>query len=431
MEILILALLVLLNGLFSMSEMAVVSSRKARLQQYSDEKRPGAGMALALANQPSIFLSTIQVGITIIGITSGAFGEAALAGELSAWLSQWPMLDRHSNAMAIAIVVAGIALASLIIGELVPKRLALLYPEAIASVIAGPMMILSRITYPLVKGLSMVTEGALRIFGMTAEKATPVTEEEINVLMEQGAEAGVFVQHEQELVSRVLRLDDVRVSAIMTTRNDIVYLDVEGVLQKNIEKVVSHGHSRYPVARTDLDHVEGIVMARTLLTDALSRKELNITSALIPAVFVPGSASVIQLLELFKSRRQTAALVVGEGGDIRGLVTLNDVMEALVGDIATVHNEAERDIVKRGEDSWLVDGDVTLGRLEFELEMDEVFPQDDGNDYQTIGGFIMHRLGRIPVVADRFAWNGWSFEVVDMDKRRVDKILLTRLPEAA
>jgi len=244
MELLILSFLIVLNGLFAMSEMSVVSSRKTRLQQWADEGRPGAMAALALANEPSMFLSTIQVGITVIGITSGAFGEATLATELSDWLSQWSRLDPYSDGLALTIVVAAITLASLIIGELVPKQLALLNPEAIASTVAKPMSVLSSIAYPLVRTLSLATDGVLKLFGVRASTEPPVTEEEINVLMEQGAEAGIFEEHEQELVARALRLDQIKVASIMTPRADIVYLNLEDPPEANVRWIVENSHSR-------------------------------------------------------------------------------------------------------------------------------------------------------------------------------------------
>ncbi|MEK6209021.1 MAG: hemolysin family protein [Pseudomonadota bacterium] len=429
MELLILSFLIVLNGLFAMSEMSVVSSRKTRLQQWADEGRPGAMAALALANEPSMFLSTIQVGITVIGITSGAFGEATLATELSDWLSQWSWLDPYSDGLALTIVVAGITLASLIIGELVPKRLALLNPEAIASTVAKPMSVLSRIAYPLVRMLSLATEGVLKLFGVRASVEPLVTEEEINVLMEQGAEAGIFEEHEQELVARALRLDQIKVAGIMTPRADIVYLNLEDPPEANIRWIVENSHSRYPVVKGVLDRVEGITLARNLLADAITGKPIDLRAHLSKPLYVPASISAMEAVEQFKKYRQTAALVISEHGDIRGLVTLNDVMGALVGDIATVEDQSERDIIKRDESSWLLDGGVSLERLKTDLGIEEQLPGEDEETFHTVGGLIMHQLGRVPAVADRFDWNGWRFEVVDMDKQRVDKVLASKLPE--
>jgi len=429
MELLILFGLILLNGIFAMSEMAVVSSRKARLQHLADDGHRGAKVALRLAQEPSSFLATIQVGITVIGITSGAFGEATLVKDLSEWLSQWPLLDRYSNAIAVAIVISGITLASLIFGELVPKRLALLNAEWVASLVAQPMRALSRIAYPLVRALSAMTDGILRVLGLHARTEPPVTEEEIKVLMEQGAEAGVFEEHEQQLVSRVFRLDELRVTGVMTPRGEIVYLDVLEPLEENVRRIVEGQHSRFPVVRGGLKDVQGIVLAKTLLEDALAGRPVELANLGKP-LFVPETLTVMDLVAQFKQHRQTMALVVNEFGDVVGLATLNDVMEALVGDIATAEDEHDRDVVPRDERSWLVDGGVTIERFKDLLEIEEMLPEEELGTYHTVAGFALFELDRVPRVADRFEWRGWTFEVVDMDGNRIDKLLVTRPPVA-
>lgn len=427
MELLILFGLILINGIFSMSEMAVVSARKARLQHLADAGHRSAKVALRLAQEPSSFLATIQVGITLVGITSGAFGEATLVRDLSDWLSQWPPLDRHSQAIAVAIVISGITLATLIFGELVPKRLALLNPERVASLVAQPMRALSRVAYPVVRTLSAMTDGVLRLLGLHARAEPPVTEEEIKVLMEQGAEAGVFEEHEQQLVSRVFRLDQLRITGVMTPRGDIVCLDVEEPLEENVRRIVDDQHSRFPVVRGGLRDVHGIVLAKTLLEDALAGRPLDLANLAKP-LFVPETLTVMDLVAQFKKHRQTMALVVDEFGEVVGLVTLNDVMEALVGDIATAENEHDRDIVPRDERSWLVDGSVTIDRFKDVLEIGEALPEEDLGTYHTVAGFALLQLDRVPHVADRFDWRGWTFEVVDMDGNRIDKLLVTRPP---
>ena len=427
MELLILFGLILTNGVFAMSEMAVVSSRKARLQHLADEGRRGARVALRLAQEPSSFLATIQVGITVIGITSGAFGEATLVKDVSDWLSQWPLFDRYSAGIAVAIVISGITLASLIFGELVPKRLALIDAERVASLVARPMRALSRLAYPLVRALSAATNGVLRLVGLHSKGEAPVTEEEIKVLMEQGAEAGVFEAHEQQLVSRVFRLDELRVTGVMTPRGDIVYLDVEEPLEENVRRIVDGQHSRFPVVRGGLKDVQGIVLAKTLLEDALAGRPVELANLAKP-LFVPETLTVMDLVAQFKQHRQTMALVVNEFGDVVGLATLNDVMEALVGDIATADDEHERDIVPRDERSWLVDGSITVERFKDVLGIEEALPEEALGTYHTVAGFALLQLDRVPRVADRFEWRGWTFEVVDMDGNRVDKLLVTRPP---
>jgi putative hemolysin len=428
-ELMILLVLILLNGAFALSEMAVVSSRKARLQQLADDRRAGASAALALANEPSSFLSTIQVGITLIGITSGAFGEAALSGDLSAWLSRWPALDPYSGTLAVVLIVAGITFASLIVGELVPKRLALLNPEALASFVAKPMQILSRLAYPAVWLLSLVTDGVLKVLGLSGFAQPPVSEEEIKVLMEQGAEAGIFDEHEEKLVSRVFRLDQIKVGGIMTPRMDIVCLDLDESREENARRIVAHGHSRFPVVKGSLERIEGIVLARDLLADALAGKPLDPAAQIGPALFVPTRMSVMELMDLFREHRQTIAIAINEHGAVAGLVTLNDVMEALVGDIATADEQAEPELLMRDDGSWLVDGSVTIERLRSALELDETLPGEEEGSYHTVGGFVMEQLGRVPAAGDRFESTGWRWEVVDMDERRVDKVLASPVPE--
>lgn len=424
-------MLIMLNGVFAMSEMSVVSSKKVRLQHWADEGRPGASMALRLANEPSNFLSTIQVGITVIGITSGAFGEATLARGLSEWLSQWPLLDEYSDGLAIALVVFGITVVTVILGELVPKRLALLNPEAIASVIAKPMGWLSWITHPVVRALSVTTEGMLNVVGLRTSNNPPVTEEEIKVLMEQGTEAGVFEEHEQVLVSRVFRLDQLRVTGIMTAATDVCFLDLDEPLEINVRRIQEESHSRFPVVRGGLDRMEGFVLARSLLADALSEKPVDLAAHVIKPLYVPATVTAMGLVELFRKHRQTMAIVVNEYGAVQGLVTLNDVMEALVGDIATVDEEGDRDMVKRADGSWFIDGAVTLERLKGELGIAENPIGEEAGAFHTVGGFVMHQLGRIPAVSESFVCWGWRWEVVDMDGRRVDKVLVAPLPKAS
>src|SRR6266545_4469424 len=396
MDVLILFLLIVLNGIFAMSEMGVVSARKARLQQLADEGRAGAGAALALANQPSHFLSTVQIGITLIGITSGAFGEATVAVQLTSWLSQWSAVVPYAEQLSLAIVVTAITLTSVIVGELVPKRLALINPERVASFVARPMMWLATLTYPVVRMLSAATEGLLRLFGVRGGSGSPVTEEENNVLMEQGAEAGVFQEHEQAIVARVFRLDELKVPGVMTPRNDIVYLDLDEPLERNLHLIFESGHSRFPVVRGRLENVQGIVQTKTLLEDAASGRTVDLDSRVTRPLHVPDTLTVMQVVEAFKKHRQTIALVIDERGTLLGLVTLNDVMQALVGDIATVGDRDEGDVVRRGDGSWLIDGGVTIERFKDVLEIEEELPEEGTDSYHTLAGFVMRQLGHVP-----------------------------------
>jgi putative hemolysin len=430
MELVVLLLLFVVNGLFSMSEMAVVSSRKARLQQLFDEGRAGAGTALDLANNPSHFLSTVQVGITVIGVSSGAFGEAALTEHVSAWLAQLPAIGDRAPAIAAALVIVGITLGSLLIGELVPKRIALLNPEAVASTVAKPMKWLSALVHPIVRLLSSLTDAFLRLLPTRTAAAPPVTEEEIRVLMEQGAEAGVFEEREHELVSRVFRMDDLRATSVMTPRTDIVYLnleDGEGALR---ERLADAPHSRFPVTRGDLDNIEGIVEVKALLGDLVLGRRLDLASRLSKPLYLPETLTITETLEAFKKHRQTSAFLVNEYGELQGIVTLHDIMEALVGDIGAEDETGDEDIVRRDDGSWLVDGGVSVERFKEALDVDEPLPEEHTGSYNTLGGFAMLELGRVPKAADRFEWGDYRFEVIDMDRNRVDKLLVTRAPEA-
>jgi len=431
MELFVLLFLFIVNGLFSMSEMAVVSSRKARLQQLHDEGRSGAGIALELANEPTHFLSTVQVGITIIGISSGAFGEATLSASVADWLGQWPVLAPHAKGIAVALVVSGITIGSLLIGELVPKRLALVNPEAVASALSRPMKWLSSFVYPVVRVLSLTTDAILRLLGRRAVESPPVTEEEIRVLMEQGAEAGVFEEHEHELVSRVFRMDELRATSVMTPRTDIVFLSLEDSDEAVLQRIIDAPHSRFPVARGDLDNVEGIVEVKVLFSDLVRTGKIDLPGRMVKPLYIPESLSVTEVLSSFKMHRQTMALLVNEYGELQGVVTLNDVMQALVGDIAAADETTDIDMVQREDGSWLIDGGISIDRFKEALAIEEALPEEDTGTYNTLGGLAMLQLGRVPQVTDRFEWDGLKFEVMDMDRNRVDKLLVTRMPQAA
>jgi putative hemolysin len=431
MELLVLLCLFLVNGFFSMSEMAVVSSRKARLQQLFDEGHAGSGTALELANNPSHFLSTIQVGITIIGVTSGAFGEATLSSDVADWIARMmPALAERAEAIGVTLVIAGITMGSLLIGELVPKRLALGNPEAVASWAARPMKWLSAVVYPIVRALSAVTDAILKLLGRGTVASPPVTEEEIRVLMEQGAEAGVFEAHEHRLVSRVFRLDDLRTTAVMTPRTEIVYLNLEDAPDALRSRIAESPHARFPVTRGDLDNIEGVIEAKALLLDLVRGEPLDLEKRLIKPLYIPETLNATEVLAAFKKNRQRIAFIVNEYGELQGLVTMNDIMQALVGDIGSVVETAETDIVRREDGSWLIDGGVSIDRFREALGIEEPLPEEDTGSYNTLAGFVMLRLGRVPQITDRFEWNGLRFEVVDMDRNRVDKLLVARLPEA-
>jgi putative hemolysin len=427
-DILIVFVLILANALFVMSEMAIVSSRKVRLQQMANQGDIKARIALDLANAPNKFLPAVQVGITLIAILSGAFGESVIAHRLGPILHLIPWLAPYSETIASVVAVLLITYLTLIIGELVPKRLALNNPEPLAALVAIPMRMLATVTAPVVYLLGASTDMVVRLLGMKPSTEPQVTEEEIKVLIEQGTEAGTFEEAEQDMVERVFRLGDRPASALMTPRPDIVWLELEDSSDENRQKIVNSAHSRLPVCQGGLDNVLGVVHVTDLLAQSLSGQRLDLTAQLRRPLFVPESTRGLKVLELFKQSSTHIALVVDEYGVIQGLVTLNDILVELVGDIPSVENQDEPQAVRREDGSWLLDGMLQVEEF-FELfEMAEL-PEDQRGNYHTMGGFVITQMGRIPSAADHFEWNGLRVEVVDMDGNRVDKVLVMQKPE--
>jgi putative hemolysin len=431
MDIVLLLLLILLNGVFAMSEMSVVSSRKSRLQSLAEGGSIGADAALSLHQNPSNFLSTIQVGITSVGILSGAIGEAVLADPLTERLAAIPLLAPYAHAVALTVTVVGLTYFSVVIGELVPKQLALLAPEGIASLIARPMMLLSGLAHPLVVLFSASSSVVLRLFGARRKEEPPVTDDEIKVLMEQGAEAGVFHESEQAIVSNVLRLDEQRIAAIMTPRRDMCVIDFEDGEEAVRQQIMDSEYSRLVVCRDGLDHILGVLQKGDLLKKALPGHAVgigDIEAVLHPPLYVPESVSTTQLLENFRRARLQFALIVDEYGEAQGLVTLTDVLSSIVGELVEPEAPEDRDIIQREDGSWLIDGDVGVERLKAQLDIAEELPGEDEHSFHTLGGFVMHMLGRIPQPADHFVIAGLRFEVMDMDRNRVDKVLVSKTP---
>lgn len=423
MDLLIILFLIVLNGVFAMSEIAVVSSRKVRLQQRAEAGSHGAAAALKLANEPGHFLSTIQVGITTIGIFSGAFGEATLAAPLETWLLQFPLVADYARPVAVVLVVMLITYLSVVLGELVPKRLALHNPEGLATIFARPLNALGRITSPLVALFSKSSELLLRLLGSKPDSDAPVTDEEIKVLMQQGTEAGVFESSEGQLVANVLRMDDLNLNQIMTPRIDVSVIDVADSPEQIRDQILACNYSRLVVCRDGLDQVIGVVYAKDLLNQLLSGKTLDVQADMRTPLYVPETVAPMQLMSLFKRHRETFALVVDEYGDVQGVVTLADIMEAIVGDLPSEDATEEADIVRREDGSLLVDGLLAIDKLKEVLGLSEL-PDEESGDYHTVSGFVMTVLGRLPKTADHFDWQGHRFEVVDMDRNRVDKLLV-------
>ncbi|HEU4769221.1 MAG TPA: hemolysin family protein [Pyrinomonadaceae bacterium] len=424
-EILFILLLLLANGVFAMSELAIVSSRKARLQQMCATGNARACAALALALAPDRFLSTIQIGITLVGILAGALGGATIAEQLGEQISRVPALAPYGEAIGVAIVVVAITYLSLIIGELVPKRFALTHPERIAMLVAQPMKVLSRIVSPIVTVLSVSTSAVLTLLRIKHPTEPPVTEDEIKVLIEQGTAAGVFEEAEQEMVERVFKLADRRVSSLMTPRLDIVWLDVNESPNAIRQKVAENHYSRFPVCRDSMDQILGVVKAKDMLAHCLGSEELNLNSVLKAPLFVPELRSALQVLEVFKSSGTHMALIVNEYGSIEGLVTTNDVLEAIVGDILPANPQFESYATQREDGSWLFDGALPIDEFK-EIFKSAKLPGEERADYQTLAGFILFYLGRVPRATDHFEWNGLRFEIMDMDGNRIDKVLVMR-----
>jgi putative hemolysin len=429
-EVLAIFLLIIINGILAMSEIAVVSARKTRLQQWAEGGNAKARAALELANDPNQFLATIQIGITLVGILAGAFGGATIAEELAAILNNIPWLAPYSDPLSLALVVLVITYLSLVVGELVPKRLALNNPERLATAIATPMQLLSRVAYPAVHLLGLSTELLLRTLGVKPSTEPPVTEEEIRALIEQGTQAGMIEEAEQEMVERVFRLGDRRVSAVMTPRTEIVWLDREASAEEIRHTITTSAHSRFLVADGSLDNVLGVVHAKDLLAHILGEQTVDLTATLQQPLYVPESMRALKVLELFKQSGTHIALVIDEYGGIQGLVTPSDILEAIVGDLPEAGEQLEPLAVQREDGSWLLDGMLPVDEFKDLFDLVEL-PGEDQGIYQTLAGFVIMQLGRIPAVSDYFEWEGLKIEVVDMDGNRVDKVLVTPTRETA
>jgi putative hemolysin len=425
----IVVLLILLNGLFAMSETALVSARKASLRQRADAGDSGARSALEMASSPNRFLSTVQIGISLIGVLSGAVGGAAIAGPLGNVLSGVvPGLGPYAGAIAFGGVVGSITYLTLILGELVPKRLALNGAETVASRVARPMNFLSNLASPAVWFLGVSTDAALRLLRVRLSEELPVSEREVEILLEEGARAGVFEDEERDLARRALRLDDRPVRALMTPRPKMVWLDADATTEEHRQLVAESRHSHYPVARGDLDDLMGVASVKDALAQEIREgRPADLLGSLQRPSLLPEGAPATEALAAFKRSSLPLVLVVDERGDIEGLVTPSDVLEALVGDL---EESGEASIVQRRDGSWVVDGLTNAEELKESCGL-RGLPDEHKGDYQTVGGLVMARLGRVPTTGDTFEWEGFSFEVVDMDRHRVDKVLVARAPGSA
>ena len=417
-------LLILANGVFALSEIAVVSARKARLQQWANEGSRRAAAALKLAAHPNDFLATVQVGITLVGILAGAFAGATVSHMLAVRVAKVEALAPYSEAIALVAVVVAITYVSLIVGELVPKRLALLAPERVASLVARPMTLLSRAAAPVVALLSGSTTLILRLLGARPSNDPPVTAEEIRLLIGEGTEAGAFERSEQVLIERVLRLDDRHLTTLMTPRRKLAWLDAADGAAEIAGKVAAARFTRFPVARCELDDCVGYVHVRDLGRPMAAGEAIDLAALARQPLLVPENTRPLALLERFRGTGIHIAFVVDEYGGIAGLVTLNDILTALVGDLPTAGKSAEVPALRRDDGSWLVDGAMALDELR-ELIAVPRHPGEERAAFRTLGGLVMNQLGRVPGAGDRFEWGGHRFEVLDMDGHVIDKVLIT------
>ncbi len=427
MDVALLIFLILLNGLFAMSEMALTASRKARLQVMLEAGDAGAQAAMDLHDNPTKFLSTVQIGITSIGVLNGIVGDAAFSAPFAEWLSKtFEIHDRAASVTATAMVVVTITFLTIIFGELVPKRVGQLYPEVVARRVASPMNWLSLIARPFVKLLTFCTVGTLRLMGIRGGPTRSVTEEEIAASLEEGLDAGVIEAQEHQMVRNVFRLDERTVGSMMIPRAEIVWLDALATLDETLKVISLEEHSRYPVCRGGLSDVLGLVSAQSLLQQSMQGRTLDVMERLQPAVFVPETLSGMELLDQFRASSAQLVFVVDEYGEVQGMITVRDVLEAITGEFTTPSDE-DSWAVRRDDGSWLFDGLIPVPELKDRLELKEL-PEEDRGRYNTLAGMVMLLLGRLPRTTDAVEWEGWRFEVVDLDGKRVDKVLASALP---
>ncbi len=424
MEIIIILLLIILNGVLAMAEIAIVSARKSRLKQQANEGSKNAQAALELVQSPGRFLSTVQIGITFIGIFAGAFGGETIAKNLSSFLKNVSLLTPYAEGIAVLLVVAFITYLSLIIGELVPKRIALNSPETISKFMVYPMNFLSSVASPLVSLLTFSSDWVLRLLQIKQSGEPIVSEEEIGMLIGEGTRAGIFNIAEKNIVERTLKLSDKKVNTLMTSRKEIVWLELDSPFKALRNKIAKHPHAHFPVCRDNLDKIVGVVRAEDILTHFLLEEKIEMQKFIHKPLFVPESMDGLKVLELFKKSGIHMAMVVDEYGNIQGLLSITDILEAIVGDIPTIDELEEREITKREDGTYLVDGLAPIDEFKDYFHIRKL-PDEKSGVFHTVGGFIMYRLGHIPASGDKVEWTDFRFEVMDMDGNRIDKILIT------
>ncbi|HUG21250.1 hemolysin family protein [Piscinibacter sp.] len=430
MEIAILFALILLNGLFAMSEIALVTARKARLQRRIDEGDHGAAAAVKLGEDPTRFLSTIQIGITSIGVLNGIVGEAALAAPLSVWLTSVGVPAAYSGYGATGLVVVVITYFSIVVGELVPKRLGQTHPETFARLVARPIDWLATATKPFVRLLSISTKALLRLLGVKDSSGSPVTEEEIHAMLAEGTSAGVIESHEHAMVRNVFRLDDRQIGSLMVPRGDVVVLDLSLPFEDNLARIEQSDHARFPVVNGSLENLLGVLNARQWLSRALRDADRSLAAQPMEhPLYVPETLTGMELLDNFRSSDVHMAFVIDEYGEVQGIVTLQDLIEAITGEFRPRDPDTSW-AVQREDGTWLLDGHIPVPELKDRLALDAV-PEEERGRYHTLSGMLMLLTGRLPKVADTVVWEGWRLEIVDMDGKTIDKVLASRLPDDA
>ncbi len=424
-DILVLLVLFLINAFFALAEMAIVSSRKARLQHLVNRGDRRARLALQLANAPSLFLSSVQIGISLVAILSGAFGGAILSQHLAHALRDVPWLAPYREPISFLVVVVLITYFSLVIGELVPKRVALNNPEHFAMAVAAPMHAMTRIFSPLVSLLSASSNMVMKLLGLRRHPEPPVSDEEIKVLFEEGVSAGVFERQEKEIVERMFRLSDRCVNAIMTLRTEIAWLESQASPDEVARTIAEHAHSAYPVCAEDIDHVVGVVLARDIVARVVQGQPVWLNEVMRPPLIFPEGTHALRAIDLLRQHGTHIAIIINEYGGTEGLLTLTDIIESLIGDV--VSPAEEPDVVQRPDGSLLVDGLLPVDDVKALLQRNEL-PLEAETHYQTLAGFVMTYLGRVPRTGDAFVWDGYHFEIVDMDGNRIDRVLISPNP---
>jgi putative hemolysin len=429
LELLILACLVLANGVLAMAETAVVAARKTKLRQLALKGDGRAAKALALAEQPMRFLALVEFWLTLSGMIAGVLAGAKLSDDVAGWLGRWPALAPWAYALALVVVTLGLTSLMLLFGELLPKRVGLAYPEKVAVLLAGTMRTLALIVGPVLRFFELATEALTSLIGLRPRPmADTVGDDEVRALIEQGLHAGVFHQAEKQMVEGVMALDQRLVTTLMTPRPKIVFLNVDDPEEANWRKIVTSGHSYFPVYQRTPDQVLGMVAVKALWAHSAIGLPTTLKNLLLPPLFVTEKSTAIQVLEQFKKTGKHIAIVADEFGAVQGLVTLIDVMEAIVGDMPERGQHEQPSAKQREDGSWLIDATMPTAEVKTLLGIQQPLPHEEAADFQTLGGFVVTQFGRIPVASDFFDWDGWRFEVVDMDRRRVDKVLVARLP---